>query len=228
MSEPITGTITGPMIAVVDVRKTFDDGNVAALDGVSLQVEAGEFLAITGSSGSGKSTLLHLLAALDVPDSGSIVVDGMDLAHLPDANRYRRETIGLVFQLHDLLPHLDAQQNVELPMFSTGRSLRQRRDDAVELLEAVGLAGKEHRRPPQLSGGERQRVAVARALANRPNILLADEPTGSLDSAVVVQVLDLLARLRAERALTIVLVTHDDAVAAVADRRVAMVDGAVV
>ncbi len=152
----------------------------------------------------------------------------MDLAHLPDANRYRRETIGLVFQLHDLLPHLDAQQNVELPMFSTGRSLRQRRDDAVELLEAVGLAGKEHRRPPQLSGGERQRVAVARALANRPNILLADEPTGSLDSAAVVQVLDLLARLRAERALTIVLVTHDDAVAAVADRRVAMVDGAVV
>jgi putative ABC transport system ATP-binding protein len=216
------------MIEVVDVRKTFDDGNVAALDGVTLHVEAGEFLAITGSSGSGKSTLLHLLAALDVPDSGHIVVDGMDLANLPDANRYRRETIGLVFQLHDLLPHLDAQQNVELPMFSTGRSLRQRRDDAVELLEAVGLAGKEHRRPPQLSGGERQRVAVARALANRPNILLADEPTGSLDSAAVAQVLDLLARLRAERALTIVLVTHDDAVATVADRRVAMVDGTVV
>jgi putative ABC transport system ATP-binding protein len=216
------------MIEVVDVRKTFDRRKVSALNGVSLQVAPGELVAITGNSGSGKSTLLHLLAALDAPDSGRIVVDGMDLARLPDANRYRRETIGLVFQLHDLLPHLDAQQNVELPMFSTGRSLRERRDDAAELLVAVGLEGKEHRRPPELSGGERQRVAVARALANRPRILLADEPTGSLDSSAVVQVLDLLARLRAERALTIVLVTHDDAVAAVADRRVAMLDGAVV
>jgi ABC-type lipoprotein export system ATPase subunit len=218
--------MSDPIIDVADVHKTFDRGKIGALAGVSLQVATGEFLAITGNSGSGKSTLLHLLAALDAPDSGRIVVDGMDLAHLPDANRYRRETIGLVFQLHDLLPHLDAQQNVELPMFSTGRSLRDRREDAVELLASVGLEGKEHRRPPELSGGERQRVAVARALANRPRILLADEPTGSLDSSAVVQVLDLLARLRAERAFTIVLVTHDDAVAAVADRRVAMLDGA--
>jgi putative ABC transport system ATP-binding protein len=218
--------MSDPIIDVVDVHKGFDRGKVNALSGVSLQVAAGEFLAITGNSGSGKSTLLHLLAALDEPDSGRIVVDGMDLARLRDPNRYRRETIGLVFQLHDLLPHLDAQQNVEIPMFSTGRSLRERREDAADLLAAVGLEGKEHRRPPELSGGERQRVAVARALANRPRILLADEPTGSLDSSAVVQFLDLLAQLRAERALTIVLVTHDDAVAAVADRRVAMVDGA--
>jgi len=216
------------MVDVVDVHKSFDGGKVQALTGVDLQVEPGEFLAITGSSGSGKSTLLHLIAALDAPDRGRIAVDGMDVTRLPNANRYRRETIGLVFQLHDLLPHLDAQQNVEIPMFSTKRSLRERRAAALELLGAVGLGGKEHRRPPELSGGERQRVAVARALANDPRVLLADEPTGSLDTEAVGQLLALFERLRAERGLTIVLVTHDDTVASFADRKARMVDGVVV
>ena len=214
-----------PIIDVVDVVKSFDGGRVRVLDGVDLTVGNGEFLAITGSSGSGKSTLLHLLGALDAPDHGQITVAGHDVTHLRDANRYRRETIGLVFQLHDLLPHLDAQQNVELPMFATHRSLRERRAAAAELLAAVDLAGKEHRRPPELSGGERQRVAVARALANEPRVLLADEPTGSLDAAAVGQLLALLERLREERGITIVLVTHDDTVAAVADRKVTMLDG---
>jgi len=216
------------MVDVVDVHKSFDGGKVQALTGVDLQVEPGEFLAITGSSGSGKSTLLHLIAALDAPDRGRIAVDGMDVTRLPNANRYRRETIGLVFQLHDLLPHLDVQQNVEIPMFSTKRSLRERRAAALELLGAVGLGGKEHRRPPELSGGERQRVAVARALANDPRVLLADEPTGSLDTEAVGQLLALFERLRAERGLTIVLVTHDDTVASFADRKARMVDGVVV
>ena len=216
------------MVDVVDVHKSFDGGKVQALTGVDLQVEPGEFLAITGSSGSGKSTLLHLIAALDAPDRGRIAVDGMDVTRLPNANRYRRETIGLVFQLHDLLPHLDVQQNVEIPMFSTKRSLRERRAAALELLGAVGLGGKEHRRPPELSGGERQRVAVARALANDPQVLLADEPTGSLDTEAVGQLLALFERLRAERGLTIVLVTHDDTVASFADRKARMVDGVVV
>jgi putative ABC transport system ATP-binding protein len=224
----MTGPMSGPMIDVVDVHKSFAGGKVQALAGVDLQVAPGEFLAITGSSGSGKSTLLHLIAALDAPDRGRIAVDGMDVTRLHDANRYRRETIGLVFQLHDLLPHLDAQQNVEIPMFSTKRSLRERRAAAVELLGAVGLGGKEHRRPPELSGGERQRVAVARSLANDPRVLLADEPTGSLDTEAVGQLLGLFERLRAERGLTIVLVTHDDAVASVADRKARMVDGVVV
>jgi putative ABC transport system ATP-binding protein len=217
--------MSDPIIEVVDVVKSFDGGRVRALARVNLTVAAGEFIAITGASGSGKSTLLHLLAALDTCDAGEIRVAGNDLRRLRDANRYRRETIGLVFQLHNLLPHLDAQQNVELPMFATHRSLRARRARASELLVSVGLAGKEHRRPPALSGGERQRVAVARALANEPSVLLADEPTGSLDVEAVGELLALLERLREERGLTIVLVTHDESVAGVADRKVTMVDG---
>jgi putative ABC transport system ATP-binding protein len=218
---------TSPAIEVVDVHKTFDRAVVKALDGLTLTIASGEFVAITGPSGCGKSTLLHLLAALDTPDSGSIHVDGNDLAHLHQPNRYRREAIGIVFQLHNLLPQLTALQNVEIPMVGTHHSHHDQRERARNLLRDTGLAGKEHRRPPELSGGERQRVAIARALANEPRVLLADEPTGNLDSGAVDQVLALLRRIRAERHITIVLVTHDPAVAASADRLIHLRDGRV-
>ncbi len=200
---------------------------VKALDGLNLTVAAGEYVALTGPSGCGKSTFLHLLAALDRPDSGTLRVDGLDLATLDDPNRYRRERVGLVFQLHNLLPHLSALDNVEIAMLGTKKTRQQQRSRAYELLEAVDLAGFEHRRPPELSGGERQRVALARALANHPRLLLADEPTGSLDTHAVQRVLELLARLHEREQLTIVVVTHDPTVAAAADRLIQLEDGRV-
>ena len=213
-----------PPLAVeaIDVRKTFGRGRgeIVALDGLSLTVPTGDYVALTGPSGSGKSTLLHLLAALEPPDSGSLRVDGQDLGSLADASRYRRERVGLVFQLHNLLPHLTALDNIEVAMLGTERTHSQQRARARELLADVGLAGFERRRPPELSGGERQRVAIARALANEPRLLLADEPTGSLDADSVQRVLDLLSELHERVDLTIILVTHDPVVAAAAERRV--------
>jgi putative ABC transport system ATP-binding protein len=169
-----------------------------------------------------------MLAALDGPDSGRLIVAGHDLAHLRDADDYRRNEVGLVFQLHNLLPHLSAAQNVEIAMVGTHRSRREQRERAATLLAEVGLGGKDRRRPPELSGGERQRVAIARALANDPQVLLADEPTGSLDTRAVKQVLKLLQGERTERHVTILLVTHDPVVAAAADRVVHIRDGRVV
>ena len=205
-------------VEVTDVVKTFDRSRVRALDGISLSIARNELVAITGPSGSGKSTLLNLLAALDRPDDGRIVVDGIDLTHRRHLSRYRRDEVGLVFQLHNLLPHLDVRRNVEVAMLGGVRGRKERRTRADELLASVDLAGKEHRYPPELSGGERQRVAIARALANEPALLLADEPTGSLDRASVDRVLALLHQLRNDRPLTIVMVTHDESVAATADR----------
>jgi putative ABC transport system ATP-binding protein len=231
MSSPaltvVAPDLGGPVISLHGVTKTYDRGVVSALNGLDLEVTRGEFVAVTGPSGCGKSTLLHLLAALDRPDHGQLSVDGNDLTHLEHPNRYRREVVGLVFQLHDLLAHLTAQQNVEIAMFGTHRRRRAQRARARQLLADVGLDGRWKRHPPQLSGGERQRVAIARALANEPRILLADEPTGSLDSQSVEQVLALLRDLRTQREITIVLVTHDMAVAGAADRLVRLRDGRV-
>lgn len=218
----------GAAIEAVDVHKSFDRGMVHALDGLTLTVSAGEYVAITGPSGCGKSTLLHLLAALDRPDSGSLRVDGVDLTALDDADGYRRRQVGLVFQLHNLLPHLSALENVEIAMLGTDRGRHDQRSRAQELLASVDMAGLERRRPPQLSGGERQRVALARALANGPQILLADEPTGSLDADSVQRVLGLLRDLRARESITIVVVTHDPDVGAAADRIIHLRDGRVV
>lgn len=214
-----------PVIAISGVVKTFENGRLRALDGVDLNVQKGEFVAIVGPSGCGKSTLLHLLAALDRPDEGTIVVAGHDLAAARRLNEYRARDVGMVFQLDNLLPTLTASENVQVPMFGQGHSGRERRRRADELLAMVGLAGRTRNRPPQLSGGERQRVAIARALANAPAILLADEPTGRLDSASGRRVLELLEQVRREQGITVILVTHDPAIAARADRIVQMLDG---
>jgi putative ABC transport system ATP-binding protein len=165
-------------LAIRGVVKTFEDGKMLALDGVDLEVGAGEFVAVEGPSGCGKSTLLHLIAALDRADEGSIIVRGKDIETESNLSRYRARDVGLVFQLDNLLTNLSASENVQVPMFEGGKSASQRRTRAEELLTLVGLTGKSNSRPSQLSGGERQRVAIARALANDPEILLADEPTG--------------------------------------------------
>jgi putative ABC transport system ATP-binding protein len=211
-------------IRAIDVVKIFDDGMIRALNGVNLTVASGEFVAITGPSGCGKSTLLHLIAALDIPTSGSIYVNGNDLRSR-SADRYRRDEVGLIFQLHNLLPHLSAIENIEVAMFSNGLNYSEQREKARELLAPVELSEKENAPPPKLSGGQRQRLAIARALANDPSIVLADEPTGSLDSESSERLLELFGRIRKERGSTILLVTLDSHVAAAADRVVTMRDG---
>jgi putative ABC transport system ATP-binding protein len=223
-----TTTLEPPAIEAIDVRKTFDRGLVVALDGLTMTVGSGEYVAVTGRSGCGKSTLMHLLAALDHPDSGTLRVRGRDITHPDHVNRYRRHEVGLVFQMHNLLPHLDARSNIAVAMMGTHTHRHERAERARELLELVELGHLGHRRPPEMSGGERQRVAIARALANRPGLLLADEPTGSLDSRSVDLVLGLMEHLRAEEDVTIVVVTHDPHVAEAADRTIHMADGKVV
>jgi putative ABC transport system ATP-binding protein len=216
--------VSGADVVVEDVAKSFDGGRISALDGASLRLDRGELVALTGPSGSGKSTLLNLIGALDRPDRGSIAVDGRPLGRLADATEYRAAMVGFVFQLHNLIPTLSALENVQLPML--GRVARRERVvRARRLLGEVGLSGRATMAPGTLSGGERQRVAIARALANEPRLLLADEPTGALDSETGAQVLDLLRRVREERGTTILLVTNDPAVAEHADRTLRLVGG---
>lgn len=195
------------------------------LDGIDLEVQRGEFVAVLGPSGSGKSTLLALMAGLDRPSAGEIRLDGERIDHLSEDRLaiLRRHTIGFVFQSFQLLENLTARENVMLPMELLGRSEASTR--AAELLAAVGLSERGHHYPSQLSGGEQQRVALARAFAPRPALLLADEPTGNLDGATGRVVLDLLVAMRADEGATLVLVTHDPAVAALADRRIHLRDG---
>ena len=214
-----------PVIDVRDVVRTYDEGRTRALDGVTLSISKGEFVSITGPSGCGKSTLLHTIAALEKPDSGEIYVNGQEITSLKDLSRYRARSIGLIFQLHNLLPNLTASENVQVPMYEISISPKERRKRADELLGLVSLQGKEKKRPPQLSGGERQRVAIARALSNDPPIILADEPTGNLDSKASLQVIDLLRSIQREQGVTLVLVTHDADIARAADRTIRMLDG---
>jgi len=217
--------MSDPAIEVRGVVKRF--GGTAVLDGVDLTVEEAEFVAVSGRSGAGKSTLLQLLAAVDRPDAGALRVLDVDLGRLHALNRYRRREIGIVFQLHNLIPRLEAWQNVAIALFDSGLGRRQRRERALEVLDQVGLAHKARSRPPQLSGGERQRVAIARALANGPRVLLADEPTGSLDDDSAEQVLDVLQRRR-DAGVTILAVTHDPRLSSRADRIVRLDRGRIV
>jgi putative ABC transport system ATP-binding protein len=212
------------MIAAHDVCKAFEPSR-PILDHATLEVGRGEYVALTGDSGSGKSTLLHLLAALDRADAGHIVIDGHDLDRHHHLDEYRRRSIGLVFQLHNLLPNLTARQNVEVAMYGTGRRRASRVERSLELLGDLGLGEFADVNPPRLSGGERQRVAIARALANDPAVLLADEPTGSLDATSTTLLVDLFRRLRDERGLTILVVTHDPIVATSADRTLRLASG---
>jgi ABC-type lipoprotein export system ATPase subunit len=216
--------LSGAEVVVDRVSKAFEDGRIRALDEVSLRLGRGEFVSLTGPSGSGKSTLLNLIGALDRPDDGSITVDGVTLDGV-DAVEYRAATVGFVFQFHNLIPTLTALDNVQLPMVGRGLNRDEREERARSLLADVGLAERERAFPATLSGGERQRVALARALANVPRLLLADEPTGALDSESGGQVLHLVKRLREEREMTVLLVTNDEVVAAAADRTLRLLDG---
>ncbi len=220
------------MIAAEDVERTYElDGvSVAALRGVSLSIDAGDHVAIVGPSGSGKSTLMHLLGALDRPTKGRLLIDGVDIATLNPAQmaKLRNETIGFVFQAFHLLPRTSALDNVALPLVYRGLSRRARRERAASTLERVGLAHRLEHKPNQMSGGEQQRVAIARALVTEPKVLLADEPTGNLDSATGLAVLELLEELNRESEVALVIVTHDLSVADRARKRITMRDGVIV
>jgi putative ABC transport system ATP-binding protein len=211
-----------------DVHKQYPDGQVRALNGVTFGVRAGEATAITGPSGSGKSTLLNVLGTLDRPDRGEVYYQGEPLSARSDLDRFRARQIGFVFQSFFLLPTLTSRENVQVPMFGGPLGPRARAKKADELLELVGMSHRAGHRPGKLSVGERQRVALARALANDPVLLLADEPTGNLDSDNATRVLDLLTGLQRDRSLALVVVTHSADVAARADRVIQMRDGAVV
>ncbi len=195
-------------VVVEGVGKSFGD-RIRALDDVSLTLAPGEFVLLTGPSGSGTSTLLNLVAGFDRPDAGTIVVGGLSVADLDDAARFRRDVIGVVFQLHHLIPGLTAEENVEVPLIPDVRRRSERLRRARAALADVGLEERRTHLPAQLSGGERQRVAIARAMVRRPRLLLADEPTGALDSAASDEVLELLAELSARHGTTVLLVSHE-------------------
>ncbi len=214
------------MIETRDLTKIYGNGaEVRALDGVSICIRRGEFLTVMGPSGSGKSTLLNMLGALDRPTSGQVFINGQDMARVKDLDTFRAESVGFVFQIYNLIPTLNAKENVEVPMMGQVRSRRQRMRRAKELLGLVGLEARMDHLPGQLSGGQRQRVAIARALANQPAIILADEPTGNLDSESGEGVIRLLRELNRELEATIIIVTHDPAVARQTQRVLVMHDG---
>jgi putative ABC transport system ATP-binding protein len=214
----------GAEVRVEHVCKRYGAG-VVALDDVSLVVEAGELVLLTGPSGSGKSTLLNIVAGLDEPDSGHVIVDGQPLGEIADRARFLREVVGFVFQRHHLIEALSAEQNVELALIPAGGPRSGRLSRARAALAEVGLEHRLGHRPAELSGGERQRVAIARALVGRPRLLLADEPTGALDSEASARVMDLLATLRRRHGMTVVLVSYDPLAVARADRVVTLRDG---
>ena len=223
--------MTSPAIEAVDVTRSYSLGGttVAALRGVSLRIEAGEYAAVVGPSGSGKSTLMHLLGLLDRPSTGVIAVGGRDATSLSDSElaALRNQTIGFVFQAFQLLSRTTAVDNVALPLLYRGVGRGERRERAAAALEAVGLADRMRHKPAELSGGEQQRVAIARALVGDPQLLLADEPTGNLDTRTGGEVMEILERLNGEREVAIVLVTHDPEIAGRTHRQIPVRDGLV-
>ena len=217
-----------PLISLFDVVKEYDKGTVKALNGINLDIFEGEFVSIIGPSGSGKSTLLNMLGALDKPTRGKIYIDGIDLIKEKDLSEFRQEKIGFVFQLHNLIPNLSVFDNVQIPLLPTGMSNKEMKERASEIIRAVGLEDKKKQRPNKLSGGQRQRVAIARALVNNPSIILADEPTGSLDSKTGEMILNLLMEMHERYNVTLIIVTHDNDVAALAERTIKIKDGQII
>ncbi len=224
----MTNDKSTPIVITKNLTRTYSDGKVKALDGVNLTIYAGEFVSIMGPSGSGKSTLLNMIGALDQPTSGEVYVRGQNLATIKHVDQFRAKTVGFIFQLHNLLPALTARENVEIPMHGQPFSEKERKERALYLLELVGLADRVNHLPSQLSGGERQRVAVARSLANNPAIILADEPTGSLDTHSGDEVMALLEKINREHQHSIIVVTHDPKIARRAARILSMLDGNIV
>jgi putative ABC transport system ATP-binding protein len=223
--------MTDSVVEVKDLTKVYRMGevDVHALCGVSLQIQRGEVVSIMGPSGSGKSTLMNILGCLDRPTSGEYLLDGENVARMGDNQlaRVRNRKVGFIFQSFNLMARSSALTNVELPMRYAGVGARERRRNSVEALEAVGLHERMHHRPKELSGGQQQRVAIARALVNNPSIIMADEPTGNLDSKTGVEIMDLLLRLNRERGVTLIIVTHDPEIASHASRIIHIRDGQV-
>jgi putative ABC transport system ATP-binding protein len=217
-----------PVIELVDVARKYDEGRIVALRSISLRIEQGESVAVVGRSGSGKSTLMNLMCGLDRPTGGEVRFSGRPVADRGEWTRIRAAHVGIVFQSFCLIPTLSARQNVEVAMMGSGETAGRMRKRAAELLDMVGLADRADDIPARLSGGERQRVGIVRALANRPALILADEPTGSLDRATGESVLALLAETRKRCGAALVLITHEPAVAALCARSIQLADGRIV
>jgi ABC-type lipoprotein export system ATPase subunit len=220
------------LLEVRALRKSFDDGHIHALEGVDLQVQAGDFVSISGPSGSGKSTLLNLLGGLDTPTSGDVLYKDRKLGSEVNLDTYRSRNVGFVFQAFCLLPSLNAVENVQVPWIGGGNGGNSpsggRAEKAAALLNELGMGHRLNQYPGQLSAGERQRVAIARSLANNPEVLLADEPTGNLDSANSAKIMEILVGLQAKRGMTLIIVTHEDSIAESAPRHIRMRDGRIV
>lgn len=216
------------IIEIHGLKKSYENGQIVALNGVDLEIKKGEFVSIIGPSGSGKSTLLNMLGALDVADEGTVKVAGVDLTRTKDLSTFRSQEIGFVFQLHNLIPNLTALENVQIPMLETPISGKKMEERAMELLRSVELEDKINQKPTKLSGGQRQRVAIARALVNHPSIILADEPTGSLDSKTGDIILNILKDLHKKEHVTLVMVTHEPYVANLAERIITVRDGKII
>jgi len=217
-----------PIINIKNLKKSYDNNQIKALNSVNLEIKEGEFVAIMGPSGSGKSTLLNMIGALDRADSGSIEVAGIDLFKAKNLSEFRSKEMGFVFQMQNLIPNLTVIENVEIPMYETSLSSKEMHERALKLLKAVGLEERINQIPTKLTGGERQRVAIARALVNHPSIILADEPTGALDSKNGQMILNLLKDLHQRENVTLIVVTHEYNVSKMAERTIEVLDGRIV